>query len=184
MLAKAPVEGLALAFTGAAAANLDTPDDLAAIGGIPDERLVAAVIDGRNIWTADLPAALATLATLLGLAGTVDVAASCSLLHVTLERDLDPQLTGWFSFAWQKLAELVTLRRGLTEGRAASPIVNVPAMRERVAQTTGLHRSSPYGKRHQAQQDRLHLPDLPTTTIGSFPQTGELRKARATPARR
>jgi hypothetical protein len=71
-------------------------------------------------------------------------------LDVTLERDLDPQLTGWFSYAWQKLAELVTLRRGLTEGRAAiagelqvnadhraaratSPIVNVPAVRERVA---------------------------------------------------
>jgi 5-methyltetrahydropteroyltriglutamate--homocysteine methyltransferase len=199
VLAAAPVEGLAIDFTNNAAANLD---GLAAIGGIQDKRLVAGVINGRNIWAADLSAALATLGTLLGLAGSVDVAASCSLLHVpydvTLETDLDPEIAGWLSFARQKVQEIVTLRRGLPEGRAAisnplhvnesrlasraaSPIVQVPAVRARVAAVTEaeLHRASQYGKRRQAQQDRLHLPQLPTTTIGSFPQTAELRKARA-----
>jgi 5-methyltetrahydropteroyltriglutamate--homocysteine methyltransferase len=115
-----------------------------------------------------------------------------------LERDLDPQLTGWFAFARQKLDEIDTLTRGLTDGRdsiagelqanaahraarAASPITHVDAVRARAAAVTDadLHRASPYGKRHQTQQDRLHLPDLPTTTIGSFPQTTGLRQARA-----
>nr|WP_202798942.1 5-methyltetrahydropteroyltriglutamate--homocysteine S-methyltransferase [Saccharopolyspora spinosa] len=199
VLASAPVEGLALDFTNAAAANLD---GLAAVGGIREKRLVAGVVNGRNIWAADLTAALSTLSALVELSGSVDVAASCSLLHVpldvTLETDLDPEIAGWLSFARQKLDEIVTLRRGLTEGRAAisnvvhlnesrlasraaSPIVRVPAVRDRVAAVTDadLHRTSPYGKRCEAQQDRLRLPELPTTTIGSFPQTQELRKARA-----
>ena len=199
VLAAAPVEGLAIDFTNNAAANLE---GLAAIGGIQDKRLVAGVVNGRNIWAVDLSAALSTLGTLLGLAGSVDVAASCSLLHVpldvTLDTELDPEIAGWLSFARQKLDEIVTLRRGLTEGRAAisatlhvnasrlasrtaSPIVRVPSVRDRVAAITDadLHRDSPYGQRTKAQQDRLHLPELPTTTIGSFPQTAELRKARA-----
>ncbi|WP_394619006.1 5-methyltetrahydropteroyltriglutamate--homocysteine S-methyltransferase [Lentzea sp. JNUCC 0626] len=199
VLAKAPVEGLALDFTGDAAANLDA---LASVGGLGDKRLVAGVVNGRNIWAADLTAALSTLGTLLGLAGSVDVAASCSLLHVpydvTLESDLDTEIAGWLSFARQKLEEIVTLRRGLTEGhaaisnvlhvnqsrlasRAASPIVKVPAVRERVAAVTAadLRRTSAYGTRAKAQHERLNLPQLPTTTIGSFPQTQELRKARA-----
>ncbi|GAA2991363.1 5-methyltetrahydropteroyltriglutamate--homocysteine S-methyltransferase [Actinokineospora diospyrosa] len=195
VLAAAPVEGLAIDFTGPAAANLD---DLVALGGIRGKRLVAGVVTGRNIWAADLSAALSTLETLQDLAGMVDVAASCSLLHVpldvSLESDLDPELVGWLSFARQKLDEVVTLRDGLTEGRAgiqealrvnadrlaaraASPIVRVAAVRDRVE--TGARRVSPYEKRRQAQQDRLALPDLPTTTIGSFPQTSALRKARA-----
>ncbi|WP_043716722.1 5-methyltetrahydropteroyltriglutamate--homocysteine S-methyltransferase [Kutzneria sp. 744] len=195
VLAKAPVEGLAIDFTNNAAANLK---GLAAIGGIQDKRLVAGVVNGRNIWAADLSAALGTLGTLLGLAGSVDVAASSSLLHVphdvTLETDLDPEIAGWLSFARQKVQEIVTLRRGLTEGRAAigtllhvnetrlasranSPIVKVPAVRERVV--PDLHRDNPYCQRAKAQQSQLHLPELPTTTIGSFPQTAELRKARA-----
>jgi 5-methyltetrahydropteroyltriglutamate--homocysteine methyltransferase len=159
-------------------------------------------VQGHNIWVADLPAALSTLGTLLGLAGTPDVSASCSLLHVPLdvglERELDPQLAGWFSFARQKLDEIVTLTRGLTHGRdaiagdlhvnttrraarAASPIVHVHTVRARSASASAadLHRVSSYGKRHQHQQDSLHLPVLPTTTIGSFPQTTSLRQARA-----
>jgi 5-methyltetrahydropteroyltriglutamate--homocysteine methyltransferase len=199
ILAALPVEGLALDFTGPGAANLE---DLAAIGGVPGKRLVAGVVDGRNVWAADLRAALRTLGTLLGLAGTVDVAASCSLLHVpldvALERDLDPQLAGWFSFARQKLAEVATLARGLVEGRDAivgelrvnhsrlaarstSPITRVEAVRQRAAGVSDadLRRRSPYGKRGLAQQERLRLPVLPTTTIGSFPQTTELRQARA-----
>ncbi|MFJ3747199.1 5-methyltetrahydropteroyltriglutamate--homocysteine S-methyltransferase [Streptomyces albidoflavus] len=199
VLAKAPVEGLALDFTEAAAANLD---DLAAVGGLPGKRLVAGVVNGRNIWINDHEKSLATLATLLGLAGRVDVAASCSLLHVPLdtapERDLDPQILRWLAFARQKTAEIVTLAKGLAQGtgaiaaeiaanraaldsRADSPLTRDPAVRARTAAVTeaDAHRPQPYPERAVAQRERLRLPLLPTTTIGSFPQTGEVRAARA-----
>ncbi|NUS09684.1 MAG: 5-methyltetrahydropteroyltriglutamate--homocysteine S-methyltransferase [Nonomuraea sp.] len=199
VLAKAPVEGLALDFTGPAAANLDA---VAAAGGLPGKRLVAGVVDGRNIWANDLGSSLGTLATLLGLADRVDVAASCSLLHVPLdtaaERDIDPQILRWLAFARQKTAEIVTLARGLTRGtdtiaaelaanraalasRARSPLTRDPAVRARAAAVTeaDTHRSQPYAERSAAQRALLALPLLPTTTIGSFPQTGALRTARA-----
>ncbi|MFF7031576.1 5-methyltetrahydropteroyltriglutamate--homocysteine S-methyltransferase [Streptomyces albidoflavus] len=199
VLAKAPVEGLALDFTEAAAANLD---DLAAVGGLPGKRLVAGVVNGRNIWINDHEKSLATLATLLGLAGRVDVAASCSLLHVPLdtapERDLDPRILRWLAFARQKTAEIVTLANGLAEGtgavaaeiaanraalasRADSPLTRDPAVRARTAAVTeaDARRPQPYPERAVAQRERLRLPLLPTTTIGSFPQTGEVRAARA-----
>ncbi|MFE9345904.1 5-methyltetrahydropteroyltriglutamate--homocysteine S-methyltransferase [Streptomyces olivaceus] len=199
VLAKAPVEGLALDFTEAAAANLDA---LAAVGGLPGKRLVAGVVNGRNIWVNDLGTSLSTLGTLLGLADRVDVSASCSLLHVPLdasaERDVDPQILRWLAFAQQKTSETVTLAKGLARGtgaiaaelaanraalasRASSPITRDPAVRARAAAVTDAdaRRSQPYGERTAAQRSRLGLPLLPTTTIGSFPQTGDLRTARA-----
>ncbi|MCX4445354.1 5-methyltetrahydropteroyltriglutamate--homocysteine S-methyltransferase [Streptomyces sp. NBC_01789] len=199
VLAKAPVEGLALDFTEAAAANLDA---LAAVGGLPGKRLVAGVVNGRNIWINDLRKSLSTLGTLLGLADRVDVAASCSLLHVPLdaaaERDIDPQIIRWLAFARQKTAEIVTLAKALAQGtdtiagelsankaalasRADSPITRDPAVRARSEAVTDAdgRRSQPYPERAAAQRAHLGLPLLPTTTIGSFPQTGELRTARA-----
>lgn len=199
VLAKAPVEGLAMDFTGAAAANLE---DLAATGGLPGKRLIAGVVNGRNIWINDFEKSLSTLGTLLGLAGRVDVAASCSLLHVpvdaTTERDVDPQILRWLAFARQKTAEIVTLAKGLARGtgaitaelsvnraglasRACSPITRDPAVRARAAAVTDAdgRRSQPYTERAAAQRAHLRLPLLPTTTIGSFPQTDELRTARA-----
>ncbi|MEU9949512.1 5-methyltetrahydropteroyltriglutamate--homocysteine S-methyltransferase [Streptomyces sp. NPDC047939] len=199
VLANAPVEGLAMDFTGAAAANLHA---LASVGGIPGKRLVAGVVNGRNIWINDYEKSLATLGTLLGLADRVDVSASCSLLHVPVdaaaERDIDPQILRWLAFATQKTAEIVTLARALTRGTAAitaelavnradlasranSPITRDPAVRARAAAVTGSdgRRSLPYEERAAAQRARLGLPLLPTTTIGSFPQTTELRTARA-----
>lgn len=199
VLAKAPVEGLALDFTDAAAANLE---DLAAAGGLPGKRLVAGVVNGRNIWINDYEKSLSTLATLLGLAERVDVAASCSLLHVPLdtapETDIDPQILRWLAFARQKTAEVVTLAKGLAQGTGAvaaeiaanradlfsrthSPITHDPAVRARAAAVTDAdgRRSQPYTERSGAQRAHLGLPLLPTTTIGSFPQTTELRTARA-----
>ncbi|WP_329545152.1 5-methyltetrahydropteroyltriglutamate--homocysteine S-methyltransferase [Streptomyces sp. NBC_01356] len=199
VLAKAPVDGLALDFTEAAAANLDA---LAAVGGLPGKRLVAGVVNGRNIWVNDLSASLATLGTLLGLADRVDVAASCSLLHVPLdaaaERDIEPQILRWLAFARQKTAEIVTLAKGLTRGteaigaelaanradlasRAGSALTHDPAVRARTAAVTDAdaRRSQPYSERAAAQRAHLGLSLLPTTTIGSFPQTAELRVARA-----
>ncbi|MFJ7998777.1 5-methyltetrahydropteroyltriglutamate--homocysteine S-methyltransferase [Streptomyces sp. NPDC096310] len=199
VLAKAPVEGLALDFTDAAAANLD---DLAAAGGLPGKRLVAGVVNGRNIWINDYEKSLATLATLLGLAARVDVAASCSLLHVPLdtaaERDIDPRVLRWLAFARQKTAEIVTLAKGLAQGTGAitaeladnradlasrtdSPLTHDPAVRARTAAVTDAdgRRAQPYPERAAAHRAHLGLPLLPTTTIGSFPQTDELRTARA-----
>ncbi|MFF5301323.1 5-methyltetrahydropteroyltriglutamate--homocysteine S-methyltransferase [Streptomyces sp. NPDC013161] len=199
VLAKAPVEGLALDFTEAAAANLDA---LAAVGGLPGKRLVAGVVNGRNIWVNDLTKSLGTLGTLLGLADRVDVAASCSLLHVPLdaaaERDIEPQILRWLAFARQKTAEIVTLAKGLAQGtdtiaaelaanradlasRAGSALTSDPAVRARAAAVTDVdaRRSQPYAERTAAQRAHLGLPPLPTTTIGSFPQTAELRTARA-----
>ncbi|MCQ4206591.1 5-methyltetrahydropteroyltriglutamate--homocysteine S-methyltransferase [Streptomyces longispororuber] len=199
VLAKAPVEGLALDFTEAAAANLDA---LAAVGGLPGKRLVAGVVNGRNIWVNDLEQSLTTLGTLLGLADRVDVAASSSLLHVpldaSLERDIDPQILRWLAFARQKTAEIATLAKGLSQGtdaitaelavnraalssRATSPITRDPAVRARAAAVTDAdtRRAQAYPERAAAQRAHLDLPLLPTTTIGSFPQTTELRTARA-----
>ncbi|MFD7516558.1 5-methyltetrahydropteroyltriglutamate--homocysteine S-methyltransferase [Streptomyces niveus] len=199
VLAKAPVDGLALDFTESGAANLES---LAAVGGLPGKRLVAGVVDGRNIWINDFEKSLATLGTLLGLAGQVDVSASCSLLHVpldaTAEGDIDPEIVRWFAFARQKSAEIATLARALTEGtaaitaelaanraalasRAGSALTRDPAVRARAAAVTDAdgRRSQPYAVRTAAQRAHLRLPLLPTTTIGSFPQTTELRTARA-----
>ncbi|MEU2322964.1 5-methyltetrahydropteroyltriglutamate--homocysteine S-methyltransferase [Streptomyces althioticus] len=199
MLAKAPVDGLALDFTERAAANLDA---LASVGGLPGKRLVAGVVNGRNVWVNDLAASLSTLGTLLGLADRVDVSASCSLLHVPLdtaaERDIEPQILRWLAFAEQKTAEVVTLTRGLARGtdsiaadlaanradlasRTRSPVTRDPAVRARASAVTEIdaRRSQPYAERAAAQRAHLGLPMLPTTTIGSFPQTGQLRAARA-----
>ncbi|QES47036.1 5-methyltetrahydropteroyltriglutamate--homocysteine S-methyltransferase [Streptomyces venezuelae] len=199
VLAAAPVEGLALDFTDTGAGNLD---DLAAVGGLPGKRLVAGVVNGRNVWINDFQKSLTTLGTLLGLADRVDVAASCSLLHVPLdasaERDIDPQIRRWLAFARQKATEIATLARGLAQGtdaiaaelaanradlasRAGSAITHDPAVRARTAAITDAdgRRAQPYAERTAAQRAHLGLPVLPTTTIGSFPQTDELRVARA-----
>ncbi|SEE22532.1 methionine synthase (B12-independent) [Streptomyces sp. 2224.1] len=199
VLAKAPVEGLALDFTGAAAGNLG---ELAAVGGLPGKRLIAGVVDGRNVWINDFEKSLATVGTLLGLAARVDVSTSCSLMHVPLdaaaERDIDPQIARWLAFARQKTAEVVTLARGLARGTGAiaaelaanradlasrrhSALTHDPAVRARAAAVTDAdgRRSQPYAERTAAQRAHLGLPLLPTTTIGSFPQTAELRTARA-----
>ncbi|MFE2058369.1 5-methyltetrahydropteroyltriglutamate--homocysteine S-methyltransferase [Streptomyces sp. NPDC059446] len=199
VLAKSPVEGLALDFTESAAGNVE---DLAAAGGLPGKRLVAGVVNGRNIWINDYEKSLATLGTLLGLADQVDVAASCSLLHLPLdtepESDIDPEILRWLAFARQKTKEVVTLAAGLTAGtdaiaqqiaanradlasRADSPVTYDPVVQARADAVTDAEgrRSQPYPERAASQRAHLALPLLPTTTIGSFPQTGELRAARA-----
>lgn len=199
VLAKSPVEGLALDFTESGAANLA---DLAAAGGLPGKRLVAGVVNGRNIWINDHEKSLATLGTLLGLADHVDVSASSSLLHVPLdaraEQDIDPEIARWLAFARQKTQEIVVLARGLSAGteaiaaelaanradlasRTDAVLTRDPAVRARTAAITDAdgRRSQPYAERTLAQRAHLGLPLLPTTTIGSFPQTTELRTARA-----
>lgn len=199
VLRDTPIDGLALDFTGAGAENLR---QLAATGGLPGKRLVAGVVDGRNVWVNDLQRSLSTLGVLLGLADDVVVAPSCSLLHVPLdveaETDIDPQIRRWLAFARQKVAETVTLARGLRVGadairgqleanladlgsRSGSPAIRDPLVRTRLAQVSPSDstRDTKYADRATLQAERLNLPLLPTTTIGSFPQTQGLRKARA-----
>ena len=115
VLAHSPVEAIGLDFV-AGPGNLPA---LAAIGGIGVKTLVAGVIDGRNVWRADLPAALALCESLLPLAGQVTVSTSCSLLHVPLdldvEKSLPAELAGRLAFARQKVDEVVALGRALNE---------------------------------------------------------------------
>ncbi len=168
----------------------------------PYKTLSLGIIDGRNVWRADLDALLAMLAPVRERLGArLWLAPSCSLIHVpvdlALEDGLDPELRGWLAFAVQKLDELHVLKRALDEGPAAvAPALAAarqaahtrrasqrccdPAVRDRLRQvdTAMEHRASPYVQRRRDQQRRLPLPPLPTTTIGSFPQTAEVRAAR------
>ena len=201
----------ALAKTGVEAIHVDTlrgslPKD-ADLAGVT---LVVGAVDGRYIWRADLAALRQTLTAAQALgAAKVAVATSNSLQHVphdtALETWDDPTLNenlhAWLAFADQKVQEVVTLARGLDEGweaidaevaeatrvleqRAAAPGVVRPEVRNRTAALTDADRArEPYLEREAAQAQRLHLPPLPTTTIGSFPQTTEIRKARAANAR-
>ncbi|MGH8698671.1 MAG: 5-methyltetrahydropteroyltriglutamate--homocysteine S-methyltransferase, partial [Burkholderiales bacterium] len=162
--------------------------------------LSLGVVDGRNIWRADLGAQVPTLERARARVGAEHlwVAPSCSLLHVPvdleLETKLDAELKGWLAFARQKLGEVTTLARGLAQGwdrvvseveasgaaaasRRASRRIHSPAVLQRVAGVTtrDLSRHSPHAVRRTQQ---LALPRFPTTTIGSFPQTAEVRAAR------
>lgn len=193
-----PVEGVGLDFC-LGRENLDL---LRAVAGLPDKVLFAGVVDGRNVWANDLEATLALLDRLQELAGETVVSTSCSLLHVPLtlgaEVSLDADVGPWLSFAHEKLGELAVLARGAGQGRASvdeaiganravlqarrgSKRVVDPAVRQRVAALGDAdpRRSAPYPERARAQQEALGLPLLPTTTIGSFPQTPELRTERA-----
>ncbi|MEV0396606.1 5-methyltetrahydropteroyltriglutamate--homocysteine S-methyltransferase [Polymorphospora rubra] len=165
---------------------------LAAAGPIPGRTVVAGLVDGHNVWRTDLRAAAATGAALTSLADHVSVATSCSLLHVpvdlTAEPDLDPDLRARLAFARQKVDEVVALGRALRDGVGTLPAPVPPApaawrddtVRARLADLGDEHtRRAPYAERAAAQRARLGLPPLPTTTIGSFPQTDELRRARA-----
>ncbi len=162
--------------------------------------LSLGVIDGRNVWRADLEAALPALERAAERLGPdlVWVAPSCSLLHVPIDLDqethLDQEIRPWFAFAKQKVGEVATLTRAVREGRAsvapalsasrsaaqerrASPLTHHAVVRQRVAAVTDRdrRRTSAHAERRQRQ---LGLPPFPTTTIGSFPQTAEVRAAR------
>jgi len=166
--------------------------------------LSLGVVDGRNVWRTDLGAVLTRLEAARRVLGPdrLMVAPSCSLLHLPVdlspEGALDPELRSWLAFATERLGEVRTLVRGLNDGReaiedelaaataalasrAASPLAHDPAVALRLAQYDPAlqHRSSSYKVRREAQRAQLGLPELPTTTIGSFPQTPALRSLRA-----
>ncbi|PKM12922.1 MAG: 5-methyltetrahydropteroyltriglutamate--homocysteine S-methyltransferase [Gammaproteobacteria bacterium HGW-Gammaproteobacteria-3] len=164
--------------------------------------LSLGLIDGRNIWRSDLRQALATVAQVQQrFQGELWLAPSCSLLHVPVDLDketgLDPTVITWLAFARQKLTELKVLRLALEEGEAAvaqelqasdeavrskrtSPLIHNAATQSRLNSITAdmLQRQNPYERRKKRQQESLPLPLFPTTTIGSFPQTQDIRKLR------
>ena len=186
------------------------PDQLQQLSSAAPHGLVLSlgIIDGRNIWRSDLSAILDRVEPLVAKRGTdhVEVAPSCSLLHtpydVALEQKLDPELKGWLAFAVQKMEELSVLGQALSHGRdavrdelaeasaaiaarRASPKVNDKAVQAR-AETAGAAlamRKSDFAARQAQQRKLFGLPAFPTTTIGSFPQTAEVRKARSAHAK-
>jgi 5-methyltetrahydropteroyltriglutamate--homocysteine methyltransferase len=166
--------------------------------------LSLGLVDGRNIWKTDLARALETAeqAAAKLSAERVMVSPSCSLLHVPVdlspETHLPSEVKDWLAFGLQKLDEVVVLKRALNEGRNAiraeldanaeswkkrriSNLTLNHEVRKRMAAVgqNELNRQSPFPERRREQQAVLKLPPLPTTTIGSFPQTGELRQQRA-----
>ena len=201
----------ALAKTGVEALHVDTlRGSLPEGADLSGVTLVVGAVDGRYIWRADLAQLRETLKAAQSLgAARVTVATSNSLQHVPHDTALETwddatlneNLHAWLAFADQKILEVVTLARGVDEGweaidaevaeatrvleqRAAAPGVVRPEVRSRTAALTDADRArEPYLEREAAQAERLHLPPLPTTTIGSFPQTTEIRKARAANAR-
>jgi len=174
---------------------------LAAFADAPT-RLSLGVIDGRNVWAADPDLVLDRIDTAVAALGSerVTIAPSCSLLHVpheaAREAGIDAEVRPWLAFCVEKLAELRTLSaaadpeadrdalladgRAVASARRTSSHTNDPAVRERVGALTAADydRPAPFEERRAAQRERLGLPVLPTTTIGSYPQTDEIRAAR------
>jgi len=193
-----PVQGLHIDAT-AAHAELEQ-----IIAHLPKDKILSlGVISGRNIWKTDLHATLEWLEPIhRALQDRLWIAPSCSLLHVPVdlssEQNMDSEIRSWLAFALQKLDELQILAKALNgsrvsvqealvlnhaaiEKRRTSPRVHNPAVKTALADiTAGLgKRTSDFQMRAAKQSTLLKLPAYPTTTIGSFPQTVEIRQARS-----
>ncbi|MYM71677.1 5-methyltetrahydropteroyltriglutamate--homocysteine S-methyltransferase [Duganella sp. FT134W] len=180
------------------------PQELTSIADwLPVHKVLSVgIVDGRNIWRTDLDAALAVLQPIVDKrAGKLWLSSSCSLLHVPFtlaaETALDAETRSWLAFATEKLAELNTLKQALhadagadaalatsraaLASRRASPRVHQQAVRDRLEHLPAGadQRRAHFAERQAAQRARFRLPNFPTTTIGSFPQTPAIRAARA-----
>jgi 5-methyltetrahydropteroyltriglutamate--homocysteine methyltransferase len=213
VLLESPVEAVGLDLVRGAVPELASfPEPVegaastgSATGFATTKTLVGGVVDGHNIWRGDLGAAFGKLEALSALSPNVAVSSSTSLFHtphsIADEPNLDARLKSWLAFADEKVAQIAALATGLSEGREAiaetldaasaaladrhdAPGVRDGAVRARAAALTDADFSrGDYTERLEAQEAALGLPFLPTTTIGSFPQTGDIRKARAANAR-
>lgn len=196
-----PVEGLGLDLVRDGGRNREAVTESP---WAKDKVIGAGVVNGRNIWRTNLREALSTLGRLADHLGSVEniwVHPSCSLLHVPItvegESELDEELRGWLAFADEKLEELSILAHGLNQGEEViadelmandqvfdgmkrSERLRHGPTRDRVASLVEnmYRREQLFSQRIQIQQARLDLPLFPTTTIGSFPQTPEVRKKR------
>lgn len=186
-----------LAATNVEAIGLDlasyriTPEELAAVPGIRRKRLYAGVINGRNVWRADRYVTLEYLNEIAKVCPDLVVSTGTTLLHVPydllVEYDIDGNVADRLAFAKQKVGEVVSLAKALTEGpsdkwRKRPTEVHFKqkhAVRQRVyAITPDMRSREPYEARRVAQQRKLNLPPVPATTLGSFPQTDRIRQAR------
>ncbi|MFC3856258.1 5-methyltetrahydropteroyltriglutamate--homocysteine S-methyltransferase [Chitinophaga sp. GCM10012297] len=166
----------------------------------PKTSLSLGVVDGRNIWKNDYELSLKYIRKAVEVLGEdrVMIAPSCSLLHtpadLSLETELDDEMRSWMAFAKQKLEEVnalneifqgnnspLELNRQAIAARAASDRIHKPAVKARTAGITekDAQRESAFPHRQQLQSARFNLPLFPTTTIGSFPQTDDIRQLRA-----
>lgn len=166
----------------------------------PKTSLSLGVIDGRNIWKNDYELSLSHIRKAVNVLGEdrVMIAPGCSLLHapadLSLETALDPEMRSWMAFARQKLQEvyeldavcagntaLLAANRLATASRRGSGRIHHPAVKQRAQAITDAdaRRRSAFPERQRVQGEKLRLPLLPTTTIGSFPQTDEIRQLRA-----
>ncbi|KAF5182767.1 5-methyltetrahydropteroyltriglutamate--homocysteine methyltransferase [Thalictrum thalictroides] len=197
----------AVSLKGISAVGLDlvrgekTLELIKSMGFPSDKYLFAGVVDGRNIWANDLEASLKTLRTLEGLVSKdkLAVSTSCSLLHTAVdlvnETKLDMEIKSWLAFSAQKILEVNALAQALSgekdetffftnasahASRKSSPRVNDEAVQKAASALRGTdrRRTTPVTDRLAAQQKKLNLSVLPTTTIGSFPQTADLRRVR------
>ncbi|WP_107878437.1 5-methyltetrahydropteroyltriglutamate--homocysteine S-methyltransferase [Neisseria animaloris] len=181
------------------------PEQLSVFADAWPENKVLSVglIDGRNVWRANLSKVIDTLKPVQDkLGNNLWIAPSCSLLHspqdLAVEEKLDAEIKNWMAFAAQKLVELGVVKQALAHGkdsvkeaiaasdaaaadRATNKKIHNDAVKARVANLPegADQRKSPFAERIKAQQAWMNLPVLPTTTIGSFPQTTEIRQARA-----
>ncbi|PHH63277.1 hypothetical protein CDD81_6134 [Ophiocordyceps australis] len=169
----------------------------------PKTVLSIGVVDGRNIWKTNMKRAIELAESAIQKLGKerVIVATSSSLLHtphtLASEKTLDPEIADWFSFACEKAAEVAIIAKAVTEGpaavrekleanaksmqsRATSTRTNDPKVKDRQSKVSDQdhRRKSEFPVRIAAQQKKLNLPMFPTTTIGSFPQTKEIRSQR------
>jgi 5-methyltetrahydropteroyltriglutamate--homocysteine methyltransferase len=176
-------------------------------GGLNDQWLFAGIVDGRNVWINHLEHSLDALEGLRDRTAELVVSTSCSLLHIPIDleaepsggdADLDDEMRSWMAFAVQKVDEVATLAKGLADGREAiadvldandraldsrreSSRTRNAEVRARISSLDEEHdrRDSPFEERRQAQRSRIDIPELfPSTTIGSYPQTDEIRKTR------
>ncbi|HEX7063426.1 MAG TPA: 5-methyltetrahydropteroyltriglutamate--homocysteine S-methyltransferase, partial [Bacillales bacterium] len=195
-----PVQGIGLDFVHDHGKNLASLEQ----HGFPEDKVLAAgVIDGRNVWRSDLQERSVLLEKITASVPSEQliIQPSASLLHVPVtvknEEELDPLLQGALAFADEKLIEVSVLTRAVNEGpdvvknevvessRAIQQLNqsasrNVKEVQKAVGNLEGIRseRASAYKKRREVQEERFRLPVLPTTTIGSLPQTTEVRKAR------
>ena len=175
------------------------------VANLPKDKVLSVgILSGRNIWRADLDAAVAILKPVqASLGDRLWISASCSLLHVPVSLDteskkLDNETKSWLAFGYQKITEISLIKQALTgneasvatqfaesraarAARAVSPRIHNSSVQARLKLVTPAYeeRANPFAVRIATQQAKFNLPAYPTTTIGSFPQTKEIRSARA-----
>ncbi|MEF3191662.1 MAG: 5-methyltetrahydropteroyltriglutamate--homocysteine S-methyltransferase [Campylobacterales bacterium] len=194
VLATTPIWAIGLDFVEGVE-NFNVVEVVASRG----KQLIAGVVNGRNVWHLDPTKTLEMSQRLANIMGDrLHLAPSCSLLHLPYsashETSLNPEVQSWLAFADEKIEELVALKAALSgkitptwhhlaeahQKRSQSFLTHNESVRDKMrTHPLPTHRANPYEERMAAQKEKLHYPELPTTTIGSFPQTAKIRETRS-----